>query len=58
MTSKEQLHKDLIHYGFIVKDKSFSTSAGNHRITIFRFMDALYYNYMLNGELIECEEMK
>ena len=55
---KQELHNDLMVYGFIIKDKSFTTVSGDHRVRIIKMCDVLFYDYMWNGEVIDCEELK
>lgn len=61
MSTQEQmreLHRDLLVYGFILTDNSFTTLDGEHRVRTFRMFERIFYDYMHNGIVIDCKELK
>lgn len=51
-------NNDVLRYGTILIDRSFTTNDGGYtRIRIIKFCDTYFYHNMVNGELVECVEL-
>lgn len=51
-------NNDVLRYGTILIDRSFTTNDGGYtRIRIIKFCDAYFYHNTVNGELVECAEL-
>lgn len=51
-------NNDVLRYGTILIDRSFTTNDGGYtRIRIIKFCDKYFYHSMVNGEVIECVEL-
>lgn len=51
-------NNDVLRYGTILIDRSFTTNDGGYtRIRIIKFCDKYFYHNMVNGELVECVEL-
>lgn len=51
-------NNDVLRYGTILIDRSFTTNDGGYtRIRIIKFCDKYFCHNMVNGELVECVEL-
>jgi hypothetical protein len=50
----QKIHENLLRYGKILKDIEYEDKDGCHRIRIILRFRCIYYDHMLNGEVIEC----
>ena len=54
----EVLHNTVIDYGDILQDSDFECVNGCHRVRIIQLEEHIYYDYMHNGRIVECKEIK
>ena len=53
----EYIHNLLLKYGKILKDGEYEADGNFHRIRIISRTGYLFYDHMINGEVVECHKL-